>query len=203
MLGHDEKTLSLEKELLAKVAKGDQRAFKLFYDQYHRRIYTFCLRQLKSVEFAEEVLQETFLKIWLMEEELLKINNAEAYLRTIARNRCFDYMRKLEREARIYASSETGLPEPSHNDTEESIMLADTKELLLRGVALLPPQQKLVYQLCQQQGLKYEEAAKELQLSPLTVKNHMQAALRFLRQYMSSHTNLAIAVIVCGLIDRR
>src|SRR4051812_19230669 len=100
-----------ETDLMAKIARGDQRAFKIFYDQYHLKIYTFCLRQLKSVELAEEVLQETFLKIWLMEEAILQINHVEAYLRTIARNRCLDYIRKLERQSLVFSDDDAALSE--------------------------------------------------------------------------------------------
>lgn len=194
------KLLNDESSLLSRTAQGDQRAFKILYDSYHRKVYTFCHRQLKSAEQAEEVLQETFMKVWLMEQELLKVNNFEAYLRTIARNRCFDYIRKNEREARIYGDKDGEGLDYAHNETEEAILLADTKAVLQRGVDLLPPQQKLVYELCQAQGLKYEEAAKQLNLSPLTVKNHMQAAMRFLRQYVSNHTDLAVALIILKII---
>lgn len=193
------KQLINEEELLQKIAEGDQRAFAILYERYHRRIYTFCMRQLKAAERAEEVLQEVFLKIWLMERELLKVNNVAAYLQTIARNRCLDYLRMLEREGRLYGDPETKSME-GHNETEEAILLADTRNLLQLGVEQLPPQQKLVYQLCHQQGLKYEEAAQQLQLSPLTVKNHMQAALKFLRAYISKNSDLAVALILMKIL---
>jgi len=185
-----------EKELLQEIASGDQRAFKIIYNLYYKKIYAFCLRQVKSVELAEEILQETFLKIWLMEHELLKVNNIEAYLRTIARNRCLDSIRKMERESLAFADPSGGKLLDAHNDTEEAIMLADTRQLLQKGIDQLPPQQKLVYELCHQQGLKYEEAAQQLNISPLTVKNHMQAALRTLREYMRKNTDLAVVLIL-------
>lgn len=181
--------------LLQKIASGDQQSFAEFYHRFHRKIYTFCMRQLKVSERAEEVLQEVFLKIWLMEKELLKINKIEAYLQTIARNKCLDYLRVLEREGRLYGEIDAK-PLDGHNETEEAILLADTRNLLQTGIEKLPPQQKLVYQMCHQQGLKYEEIAKLLNLSPLTVKNHMQAALKFLRNYVGKDGNLAIALFL-------
>ncbi|MNY10648.1 ECF RNA polymerase sigma factor SigE [compost metagenome] len=79
-------------------------------------------------------------------------------------------------------------------------MLKDTKELLQSGINLLPPQQKLVYQLCHQEGLKYEEVAEKLNLSPLTVKSHMQHALRFLRAYVVKNGDLAIAFLLLKIL---
>ena len=189
-----------EFELLANIAGRDQHAFKCLYDRYHSKIYTFCVRQLKSTELAEEVLQETFLKIWLMQESLTQVKNIESYMRTIARNRCFDYIRKLEKVVVISNNYEGLEADIQHNDTEEAILLADTRKVLENGIDLLPQQQKNVYNLCKIQGLTYEQAAEKLNLSPLTVKNHMQAALNFLRKYVSEHTDLAIALIILGII---
>lgn len=188
-----------ESALLQRIAAGDQHAFTTFYNHFHPRIYTFCLRQLKGTERAEEVLQEVFLKIWLMEKDLLKINNISAYLQAIARNRCLDYLRALAREGRLYGPEDAQALE-EHNETEEAILLADTKNLLEVAIAQLPPQQKVVYRLCHQQGLKYEEAAAELQISPLTVKNHMQAALKFLRTYIIKNSDLAIAIFLLKIL---
>jgi RNA polymerase sigma-70 factor (ECF subfamily) len=85
-------------------------------------------------------------------------------------------------------------------ETEVSIILNYTKELLQAGIELLPPQQKLVYQLCHQEGLKYEEAAEKLNLSPLTVKTHMQHALRFLRSHVIKNSDMAVALILFKIL---
>ena len=188
-----------EAALLVRIAAKDQLAFRLIYDRYRKRIYTLSLRLLKSTELAEETVQETFLKIWLMGPELKKINNLEPFLLTLSRNKTLDLLRRIEREAKNDRIRTQNWSE-SHNDTEEAILLQDTNSLLQQGIDRLPPQQKKVYQLCQQQGLKYEEAAVALNLSPLTVKTHMQQALRFLRKYMNDHTDLAMMLLILKLL---
>lgn len=188
-----------ESELLDKIARRDEHAFGIVYELYHRKIYTFSLQLLKSTELAEEVMQESFLKIWLLGEALMEVRNIESYLLTISRNKCLDILRQMEREAKADRNSNRIWTE-EHNETMEAILLQDTMSLLQSGVDLLPPQQKLVYQLCHQQGLKYEEAAQKLNLSPLTIKKHMQHALRFLRTYIAKNSDLAIALIILKLI---
>ena len=181
-----------EAEVLGRIATRDQEAFRQVYTCYHKRIYNFSLRLLRSVQLAEEVVQETFLKIWLMGEELKTVNHLEAYFVTLSRNKSLDILRRLERERR----SDRKLSwSEAHNETEEAILLQDTRQLLERGILLLPAQQRLVYQLCKQEGLKYEEVALKLNISPLTVKTHMQQALRFLRTYMHNNTDLAIVAL--------
>lgn len=194
------KSLYTESDLLHEVAAGNQSAFRIIYDQYRRKIYTFSLKMLKSELLAEEVVQEVFLKIWQMGEDAVKIVQLEAYLVTLTRNRSLDILRRLALDDRVSKKFTDGWQE-SHNETEEQILLYDTKHILLAGVELLPPQQKLVYKLCHIEGLKYEETAERLSLSSLTVKKHMQLALQFLRDYMRKHTDVGLALIILRLLS--
>ncbi len=192
------KPLYDERELLQKIATRDQRAFKVLYEHYHPKIYTFSLRILQVEESAEEVVQESMLKIWQMGAALHTVKNLDGYLKTIARNRSIDILR--HQELVVKAELESGYGwEETHNETEERVLLNETRNILRDGIALMPEQHQLVYRLCQQEGLKYEEAAERLNLSPLTVQTYMKLSLRFLRKYMSSHTDLAIMLILLKL----
>lgn len=183
-----------ESELLSKVAEGDQRAFRTLYDAYYNRIYAFALHLLKSGHLAEEVVQETFLKFWEQGYNLNKIINLESYLIASTRNRSLDMLRRIKLEINTDLKRVKEWSE-GHNDTEESIILNDTMRILQDAIDLLPPQQKLVYQLCQQEGLRYEEVANKLNLSTLTVQSYMKLALRNVRKHMVQHAN-AVGVII-------
>ncbi len=193
------KPLHNEQELLANIAIGDQNAFRVIYDHYRPLVYTFSLKYLKQAEQAEEVVQETFLKLWRLGEQLLQVNNLESYILTMSRNRCLDFLRRMKLEA-MHLQPITDDVDDYTNDTEEAILLKDTKRVLDEAVALLPPQQQLVYTLCHIQGRRQDEVAKELQLSPETVKRHMKLALKFLRQYMGTHTDITIILIILKII---
>ncbi len=187
-----------EKNLLVRVSERDESAFRIIFDAYHAQILTFANKYLKSRQLAEEVTQEVFLKIWNLGDKLNSVNDLENYLLTITRNRTFDILRQLKREVR-YVQPIGEVDDVRENITEESILLSDTRQLLERGIALLPPQQKQVYKLCHQQGLKYEEAAKELGISPQTVHRHMKLALKSLRSFMAKHTDLSVLLIILKL----
>ncbi|MFN0290152.1 RNA polymerase sigma-70 factor [Pedobacter helvus] len=185
--------------LLQEIAQGDQRAFRTLYNSYHRKIYTFALKYIKSENQAEEIVQEVFMKLWQMGTRITEIKHLENYLLTITRNRSMDimYRRQMEIKVDLIRSIDW---EESHNDTEELILLNDTRKLLLDAIDLLPPQQKKVYQLCHQQGLKYEQAANQLELSQHTVQRHMKLALRFLRNYLREHTDVSALLIIFKLL---
>ncbi|MET4544666.1 RNA polymerase sigma-70 factor (family 1) [Pedobacter africanus] len=187
-----------EAEWLLKMAADDQRAFRSIYDTYNTNIYKYALHLLKSEELAHENVQETFLKFWNMRKEAVGVLNLESYLVTISRNAALDVLRK----SRLTLRSETTIREnwvEGHNETDEKITLEDTRRILQEGIDQLPPQQKLVYELCHRQGLKYNEAAAQLNISPNTVKLYMKLSLRFLRGYLARHTDLAAIFIIFKL----
>jgi RNA polymerase sigma-70 factor (ECF subfamily) len=188
-----------ESSLLSRTAQGDQAAFKIIYEAYQSQVLTFANKYLKSRQRSEEVMQEVFLRLWNLKEKLNDINDLENYILTITRNKAFDTLRQQKRESR-FVQAIADHDDVSENNTEEKVLLDDTRQLLEKGIALLPPQQKQVYQLCHQQGLKYEEAATELGISPQTVHSHMKLALKSLRSYMSQNTDLAVILIILKII---
>jgi RNA polymerase sigma-70 factor (family 1) len=189
-----------EGELLAKIAEGNQRAFKVIYETYYRKIFIYAVRYVKSDLDAEEIIQEIFLKLWLRDSAALPINNLDGYFQTLVRNRSLDMLRRKVLEDHADLDNVVNWQE-AHNDTEELIILKDTKKILDEGITLLTPQQRQVYKLCHQDGLKYEEAAKELNLSISTVHSHMKLALKFLRGYLQQHTDIAALIVILKLLQ--
>lgn len=188
-----------ESELVRKITGGDQHAFKLLYDRYKKTVYARAFYLLKSDTLAEEVLQEVMLKLWQTAGKLSESTNLAAYLTTLTRNRSFQLLRRKVLEAKTEMELGKGWTE-YHSGTEEEILLADTKKLLAEGIALLPPQQKMVYELCHIEGLKYEQAAQRMDLSVETVRSYMKLALRFLRAYLKTHTDVAAILVILKLL---
>lgn len=187
-----------EKVLLSRIEAGDEYAFRVLYDRYRMKLYSYALKIIKSEILAEDILHEVFLKIW-QHEKISDIDNIEAYLKVITRNHTLKALRRHQLE--IHAGYVLGKTwQEAHNETEESVLLNDSKNILKQGIEMLPPQQKLVYNLCREEGLKYEEAARHLSISPLTVKTHMQHALRFLRGYLSKYTDVSLLLILIQLL---
>ncbi len=192
------KPLHNETELLAKVAGGDQRAFRIIYEYYGGKTYLFAMRILNSDVLAEEVMQLTMLKLWQLGEELKEINNLDAYLNTITRNTCYNVIRrrKLEHQANEYIRLNYS---DVDNDTEELIKLNETKKVLQDAIDALPQYHRAVYQLCHQEGLKYEEAAERLNLSKSTVQTYMKLSLRFLRNHLAKNGDIGVLIIIFKL----
>lgn len=173
------------KPLLIRISEDDESAFRDIYTIYAPKVYTFALKLTASAASAEEMVQEVFLKIWVHRKGLPSVTYFPSYLYTVSRNLGFNMLKRLAVEQRAKAVFAQNLA-PAKNETEEAVIFEDYKYILARAVELLPPQQKLVYGLCHLEGLKYNEAAKKLRISPLTVKSHMQQAIRAIKKHFRS-----------------
>jgi RNA polymerase sigma-70 factor (family 1) len=180
--------------VLRQVADGSEKAFTLLFKRYSGKVYSFALRLTRSEELAEEVVQEVFMKVWLNRETLTSVENFRAYLNRINKNHCLNIIRRLAQESRISLEISNQNTEYSH-ETEEGIVYRDTKELVEQAILTLTPQQQKVYRPCHIDGLKYEEATAELNISPGTVHTHMKLALKAIRQHLD-HAGAAVIVAV-------
>lgn len=166
--------------IIARVADGDQVAFRKLFDDYRSKVFTYAIRYLKSKAQAEEIVQNVFLKIWLKRDGLIEIKNFGGYLRTITNNTTFDALKKRASE---YKYKNESLQEWSDldNTTEDAILSKDAQSYVAQALNKLPKQQKLVYQMCHIDGLKQKEVAEKLNISPLTVKVHLREAVKGLK----------------------
>jgi RNA polymerase sigma-70 factor (ECF subfamily) len=190
----DEEISYKEKKLLEQVARGSETAFRLLYDIQHQRIYSFALFLTHSEVLAEEVTQEIFIKIWNHRTELSEIRQFDAWLKTLVRNQCYTFLNRLAKERLILQEINEQNTEGS-NFTEENILFSDYSRLLQQLLDRLPEQQRKVFILSRQEGIKHEEIARQMGLSINTIKSHMKAALRNIRQILGTQALSLVAII--------
>jgi RNA polymerase sigma-70 factor (ECF subfamily) len=140
---------------------------------------------------AEEITQEIFIKLWLCRDMLGTVDNLDAYILTIARNKTLNHLRKAAHDDRILLELGSRM-EPTGNNVDETALVADHHRLLQDALTSLSPQRRLVYQLSRDQGLNHFEIARQLHVSSNTVKNHLVFALKFIRKYLSVLNSVAL-----------
>lgn len=168
--------------LIYRISEGDPQAFRKMFEEFSPRVHAFALKLTHSSTTAEEMVQDVFMKIWMNRRSLRDIDHFPAYLYAMTRNLTLNVLKRMaleEKAKRSIAKESHGI----HSETAEEIMYSDYHHLLTRAIEGLPPQQKLVYSLCHREGLKYEEVAQKLRISRLTVKAHMQQALRNIKSH--------------------
>lgn len=173
----------LEQELLKQSAAGDAAAFAELFRMYRHKLYSFLLRASGSPEMAEDITQDIFLKLWKNRELLTGIEQFGGYIYRMAQHQVINSLKRMARETLILG--ELGKAQPlAGPDAEAQLSLQEVTQSLHHALDKLTPKQKLVYTLSRERGLKHEEIARYLNISPSTVNNHMIEALRLIRQQL-------------------
>ena len=175
-----------EKELLSLIADGNEQAFRIFFDLYRNRFYAVVVKMTRSDLVAEEIVQEIFMHIWEKRELLRDVQSPSAYFFTAVYRKIYNHYKKLVLERRIQNHEAQSLD--ISDTTNETILANESKRLINEAVASLPPQQQLVFKLSKEAGLTREQVAKELNISPHTVKNHLGEAMKTIRGYLDNAT---------------
>jgi RNA polymerase sigma-70 factor (ECF subfamily) len=181
--------------VVRRVSAGDEGAFEELFEDFSPRIYGFALKLTHSPTTAEELVQEVFMKIWVNRKTLGNIDHFSAYVYTITRNLALSFLKRLAIEERAKAEYIKGVREETF-ETEETLAYRDYQSILKNAIDHLSPQQKTVYSLCHGEGLKYEEAAERLHISRLTVKTHMQQAIRNIRLHFKHAVSILSALVL-------
>lgn len=175
------KDLEIIKERIA--YHNDQKSFRKFFNFYYKRLFTFSLRILKSKEVSEEVVSDIFIKLWENREKLLEIKNIETYLYKSVRNQSLNVIKqKLSKHNEHLSLDQAHLEFAIECFTPENVYFADElRNYIDQVVEKLPPACKTSFLLVKEDGLSYQEAAKILEISPLTVKKQSLKAIKAIR----------------------
>jgi RNA polymerase sigma-70 factor (ECF subfamily) len=185
-----------EKELLQQVANGSEAAFTTLFEHYQPNIYSIAYKLTRQAPLAEETVQDVFLKIWVRRESLPQIEFFPAFLFKVAENTIYSTLRKLYREKEQKEAFRLQPAATALNYTEDAVLQKQYDQLLDQAIARLPEKQRQTYELVRRQGLRREEAAVLLQVSPETVKSNLDQALRNIRAYCMAHTELSLYMLL-------
>jgi len=181
------------KELLTKVAEGNEKAFRQVFDMYHHQLGEFIMRLTESERITQEIVQDVFLKIWINRNTLAEIDCFKAYLFVVAKNHAFNCLKQIAREKmrqKEWVDSVVRAASIEEDDEENNVLISINK--IDEAVSLLPPQQQKVYLLSRMDGMRQQAIASELNISLETVKKHMVLALRFLKNHLRTNIGLSL-----------
>ncbi len=169
--------------LIKQIKADNNKAFEELYFIFSQRLYYFSLKFLKSNNYAEEFVQEMFVKIWEMRHKLNEEKSFNAFLFTVAKNTLLNrYQKKIHEEN--YLRHLKKHMETSESKDENQLIMDDIKLAVDKCLAKLPPQQYKVFTLSRFDKLTYRQIAEQLHISEKTVEAHMRLALKFIRKYL-------------------
>lgn len=170
-----------EKELLLKIAEGDEKAFTELVKQYTKLLYSFLYEHTDSAQLADDLVQDIFTKLWITRETLTEIKNFSAYLFTLAHNHAMNEIKRRIRESRRNNKWEQTKNTEEYDYQKEVIL-----DIIDRAIEQLPAQQQKVWLMSRRQNMKYREIAATLGISQETVKKYLQYANASIAKYLLS-----------------
>ena len=193
-----------DESLMLRYRDGDVRAFEVLVTRHRRPVYNFIFRFVRDAAQAEDLLQETFLRLIKGADAYEKQAKFTTWLYTIARNLCVDASRRGKH--RKAASLDAPI-----NGEEDGAALIDlvagggpavdrqaiSRELAVRirrAVEALPDEQREIFLLREVNDLQFNEIAEIVGVPENTVKSRMRYALEKLREALEEYRDLAQAV---------
>ncbi|HYG38941.1 MAG TPA: RNA polymerase sigma-70 factor [Cytophagales bacterium] len=184
-----------EKDLIQKLKNGDELSFRVIFDKYKNKLYSYALKLTKSEEFAEEVVLDVFLKIWLNRGKINPDLSFNAFLFKITKNASLNFIKKAALDKALKKQLRNYFDE-IHNETENAIISADYDRSFNKAIENLPPQQQMVFKMHRVDGKTHAEIADYLKLSKGTVRNYMMLALANVKRYLNVYGD-KILLLIC------
>ncbi len=177
---------TVDRELLAQVAKGDEAAFERLYEQTSSLLYTLVLRIVGKPVDAADILQEVYLEAWRKASNYDSTRGAPmAWLVTLARSRAIDWVRALAARGKDVTASldDTPASDLIAQDADAlDIRAANERQALVRAsLKTLPPVQRQVIALAFYEGLTHTEISERLNVPLGTIKTRIRLAMEKLR----------------------
>jgi RNA polymerase sigma-70 factor (ECF subfamily) len=176
-------------ELVRRCLAGDERAYRQLIERYERQVYSVALRMARVAEDAEDLTQETFVRMFKALDRYDPTRPFPAWLLTIAARLSIDQLRRRRVKTVSLFRSEPGSEEehvvefadPQPGPEE----LTERREEQVRAdrlIASLPEHYRIVVVLRHEQGLSYEEISEALRLPLGTVKARIHRARALLKE---------------------
>lgn len=169
-----------DSSLLEQISAGHPAALDTLVDRYWTSLVTYAARFLPNWDVADDIAQETFIRLWERREEWKLEGSVRALLYQITRNLALDERKRLNR-ATSWADDRqwdaaSHVPTPS-----EHLLATDLKAAFERCLAALPDRRREIFLNTRLHGLSYRETAEAMEIAPQTVANQLSAAVAELR----------------------
>jgi RNA polymerase sigma-70 factor (ECF subfamily) len=170
-------------ELMKAIQAEDPNALSQLYDRYNGILKALILRVIHNEAEADDLLQEIFMEIWNQAKNFSSQKGKPlGWMVTLARRRAIDGLRKKQAyaraEERLQNETEQQPDAWAHNATEEEIVLSDTRDLIRKVIAGLPPAQQEAIDLAFFRGMSQREIAAKTNTPLGTVKTRLELGLK-------------------------
>jgi len=174
-----------EEDILNGCKKNNRKYQELLYRKYAKKMYGICLSYAGERELAQDILQESYIKVFKKIKEFKEEGSLEGWIRRIVSNTAIDYMRQKSRIQNHINEKEERTENFEQAKAIENLQIRD----LLDQVARLPNGARVVFNLFALEGYTHKEIAKKLNITEGTSKSQFNRARKLL---MLKLTNVSV-----------
>ncbi len=186
-------------ELIKRYQAGQQQAYNALFCRYAESVYRYTMKHIRNHSVAEELAMDVMFRFWQKFDTLPADTNIPAYLFTAAKNALADHWRRKEL-ATVSLLDENILLQSRPADYR--LATKEYEYMYERTVDKLSPQCREVFVLSREQGMTYQEIAREMNLSVNTVKSYMATALKGIRTTLQHQTDHTLIITLLFLTVR-
>ena len=189
MMNH-ELAMNTNNELAILLAKeGQESAFRELYENHYKMVYRLAYRYSRSLQDAEDIMQETFIKAFknIKRFDFNISTNFSSWIYQIGVRSALDHLRRTKKRKMGQAQSLSDLPsDPEARDSspEKSAIESQAMAQVKGALPMLSPKQRIIFDLRHLQHMDIKEIAEHLQCSESTVKKQLQRAVSKLREQL-------------------
>jgi RNA polymerase sigma-70 factor (family 1) len=180
--------------LLELLSQSDEQAFMTIYHRYWQKIFTIAHNRLQNSQEAEDIVHDVFFSLW-QNRQTQQIQQLENYLAVATKYKVLTRIKSQLRERQYRESVDTGIvvDMPIENRLHYKRILM----LVMTEVEKLPEKCRIIFQYSRNEGMSVKQIAKVMHISPKTVENQLNKALRHLRTAVRTFLPLLLAVLLC------
>jgi RNA polymerase sigma-70 factor (family 1) len=184
-----------DKQLVKGLNNGDTLTYNYVFREWYPRLCFVAMKLVGSKEEAEDIVTDTLTRFYRSDNKFDHVENVEGYLYTSVRNGCLEHLRKMK--AQSNKQMDYAYLQDINEETIENIRIkAELIAEIISEIKRLPDTYRDVFEMSFLQGLKNEEIAKELNISPDNVRQRKARAINMLRLRLSQEGLLALYIIV-------
>ena len=166
------------------LSQGSIKDFDHLFLLYYPKVRAFIDSMLDEEDTAEDLAQDTFIRLWTYKASFSHVQNLNAYIFQTAKHVLYTYLDKKLNAPTIGIDHVKEMP--SYEQIEELVYSHELESLIDRAIDNMPPQRKEIFHMSRKEGLSNEEISQRLNISKRTVETHISMALATLRKVTSA-----------------
>ncbi len=178
--------LPVDDEVVVALKRDDEVMFEKVFKHYYNPLCNYVKGIVNDRDEAEEIVQQTMVKIWEKRNSLEITQSLKSYLYRSVHNAALNKIRQLKVRS-LHAQETIALGNEISDVNSNKVLRNELEQEIATAISKLPEQCRMVFKLSRFEEMKYAEIANHLDISIKTVENHMGKALKLMREYLKDY----------------